>query len=303
MTSELPLPPLPAIRAFEAAARHGNFTAAGVELGLTQAAVSYQIKQLEDRVGVPLFQRRARGVVLTEEGAALAHRAGEALDMLRSAFAEARRAGQGTLVLSALPTFAMTILAPRLGRFQITHPDVALRVDVDNRIVDLVAGQATVAIRSGPGEWPGIVAHRLFRPHYTVFVSPPFVERHGLPQTPEAMLDLPRIDPGDEAWGRWFEAGGITPPALPPGRQVTLQSQVLMLPVARSGEGAALLSPVFFRDHIDNGDLIQPFDISVPDRHALYLVYAEHKRNNPAVRAFRDWFLADIAAVAAAAGA
>lgn len=292
--SDLPLPPLPAVRAFEAAARHGNFTAASEELGLTQAAVSYQIKQLEDRVGVPLFLRRARGVELTAEGAALARRASDALEILRGAFADARRAGQGTLTLSALPTFAMTVLAPRLGRFQISHPDIALRVDVDNRPVDLVAGEATVAIRSGLGRWPGVVSHFLFRPGFTPLVSPEFVERHGMPRTPSDMLSLPLVDPDDEDWAVWFEASGVTPPLRRQGRPAMLQAQILTVQLARRGEGAALLSPLFFRDLLQSGELIQPFDTYLASSHSLYLAYAEHKRNNAAVRAFRDWFLADM---------
>lgn len=119
-----PLPPLPAVRVFEAAARHGSFTRAGEELGMTQAAVSYQIRLLEDRVGLPLFRRGARGVALTADGARLAERAGEALEILRQAFAEIRREGDETLVISALATFAAHLLAPRLGHFQIAHPEV-----------------------------------------------------------------------------------------------------------------------------------------------------------------------------------
>lgn len=291
---DLPLPPLPAIRAFEAAARHGNFTAAGDELGLTQAAVSYQVKQLEDRIGVPLFLRRARGVELTPEGADLARRAGEALDLLRSAFAEARKASQGTLTLSALPVFAMTVLAPRLGRFQISHPDVSLRVDVDNRAVDLVKGEATVGIRSGLGVWPGLVAHFLFRPGLTPFISPAFVERHGMPRSPADLLTLPRIDADFPEWANWFDSCGLPPPPRAAGLQPVLQSQLLTVQLARQGAGAALLSPLYFRDLLDSGDLIQPFGDHLANSHSVYLVHAEHKRNNPAVRAFRDWLLADI---------
>jgi LysR family glycine cleavage system transcriptional activator len=291
---DLPLPPLSAVRAFEAAARHRNFTAAGAELGLTQAAVSYQIRQLEDRIGAPLFLRRARGVDLTTEGAELARRAGEALDILRAAFADARGAGTGTLTLSTLPTFAMTVLATRLGSFQIGHPDVALRVDVDDRMVDLLAGEAMIAIRSGLGHWPGLVSHFLFRPGFTPFVSPAFVARYGLPRTPADMLSLPLVDPDDEDWGVWFEACGVATPAPRQGRQATLRSQVLTVQVARRGDGAALLSPLFFRDLLASGELIQPFDTYLATSHSLYLVYAEHRRNNPNIRAFRDWFLADM---------
>lgn len=184
----LSLPPLTAIRAFEAAARHRSFTAAGAELGMTQAAVSYQIKVLEDRVGQPLFHRKARGVDLTPEGARLAERAGEALDTLRSAFAEARLANDETLVISVLPTFAAQILAPRLGAFQIAHPEITTRVSVEERSVDLLAGEATVAIRAGLGRWPGLAAHYIMPGDFAPMVSPAFIARHGRPTQPSDLL-------------------------------------------------------------------------------------------------------------------
>ena len=123
------LPPLAAVRAFEAAARHLSFTRAGEELGMTQAAVSYQIKLLEDRLGAPLFLRQPRQVVLTELGRSLAPAVGEAFELLRAAFAAARSGAQNTLTISSNPTFATQWLAPRLGAFQLAQPTLAVRLD------------------------------------------------------------------------------------------------------------------------------------------------------------------------------
>src|SRR5690349_21226798 len=131
----MPLPPLSSIRCFEAAARHQSFTRAAEELGMTQAAVSYQIKLLEERFG-PLFLRRPRGVALTEAGRRLAPAVTDAFAALRDAFEDLGHAAEGVLVISVVNTFASNWLAPRLGGFQITHPAIAVRLDVTGRLVD-----------------------------------------------------------------------------------------------------------------------------------------------------------------------
>ena len=289
-----PMPPLTAIRAFEAAARHGSFTSAAAELGMTQAAVSYQIRVLEDRVGLSLFARRARGVTLTPDGARLAERAGEALEILRQAFADARHASDETLVISVLATFAAQVLAPRLGRFQIDHPEVTTRVEVDHRYADLQAGEASVAIRAGLGHWPGLRADFLMHPDYAPMVSPAFVRQHGLPRQPADLLDLPLIDAEDEGWAEWFKVAGLTPPRAPRGGRSLLRTQLLTAQAAIAGQGVCLLNPLLFTDMLARGELIQPFDIRWKDRISMWLVYPERRRNAPAIRAFRDWLLAEM---------
>ena len=246
--SNPPLPPLAAIRAFEAAARHGSFTAAGAELGMTQAAVSYQIRLLEERVGAPLFRRRARGVVLTAEGQRLAEPAGEAMAILREAFAEVRRDAGETLVISVLATFATHVLAVGLGRFQIAHPAITTRVEIDHRMVDLLAGEATVAIRSGQGVWPGLRADHLMRATYTPMVSRAFLERHGPLRRPEDLLTVPRLDADDPDWALWFRAAGVEPPPAAARPASSLGIQALDAQAVMAGHGAGILTPVYFRD-------------------------------------------------------
>lgn len=297
------LPPLAAIRAFEAAARHRSFTRAAEELAMTQAAISYQIRVLEDRIGAPLFVRRPRGVELTSEGARLADRAGEALDLLREAFAEARKSTDETLVISVLASFATQVLAPRLGAFQIAHPSVTTRVEVDTRIVDLAAGDATVAIRVGSGPWPGTRADFLMRPAYTPLVSPAFVARHGLPATPADLVGLPLVDAADVGWRGWFERAGVVAPPTRPGGHVSMGMQTLVVQAALAGQGAALVDPVFFGGLIRRGDLIRPFAVEWPDPWSLWFCVAERRRNAPAVRAFRDWLIAEVAALLQEEGA
>jgi LysR family glycine cleavage system transcriptional activator len=293
------LPPLAAIRAFEAAARQGSFTAAGEELGMTQAAVSYQIKVLEDRVGLALFRRRARGVELTAEGARLADRAGEALDLLRQAFAEARQTRDETLVISVLPTFAQQILAPRLGIFQIANPSITTRVDVAGHLADLLAGEATVAIRAGRGTWPGLVTHYLMPGEYAPMISPAFIARHGMPATPADLLSMPLNDPQDDSWTGWFAAAGVD---LPPGPAraggTRFGTQSMSAAATIAGHAASLINPHFFRAELARGDLIQPFPDLWREDFAMYLAYPERRRNAPAIRAFRDWMLAEMAQTA-----
>lgn len=293
------LPPLTAIRVFEAASRHGSFTHAAVELGMTQAAVSYQIKLLEDRVGQPVFRRHARGVSLTPAGAQLAARAGEALEILRLAFAEVRQQTDETLVISVLATFATQILAPRLGNFQISHPGISTRVDVDHRMADLQAGEASVAIRAGHGRWPGLRADFLTRAEYTPMISPAFVARFGAPGDPSDLLSVPLVDADDSGWADWFADAGLRAPD--PGRSghSLLGTQLLTAQAVRAGHGAGLLSPFYFREMLARGELIQPFDLLSADDISVWLVYPERRRNAPSVRAFRDWLLEVMAGLTA----
>lgn len=292
-----PLPPLAAIRAFEAAARHGSFTQAGQELGMTQAAVSYQIRLLEDRVGVALFRRRARGVSLTPDGERLATRAGEALEILRDAFAEARHAGGETLVVSSLATFASHVLVPRLGGFHASHPGIAVRIEVDHRLADLLGGEASIATRAGAGRWPGLRADLLMPVDYTPVISPALIARYGMPRSPADLLDMPLIDPEDAAWADWFAAAGVPAPATGRGRGNFLGTQLLAAQGTIAGQGACLLTPLYFRDMLARGDLIQPFDLVRADNISLWLVYPERRRNAPAIRAFRDWLLGEMRAL------
>jgi LysR family transcriptional regulator, glycine cleavage system transcriptional activator len=290
-----PLPPLAAVRAFDAAARHGSFTRAGEELGMTQAAVSYQIRVLEDRVGAPLFVRQARGVALTDEGARLAARSGEALEILRDAFAEARRDSAEVLTISSLATFATRILAPRLGAFQIAHPKIGTRIDISHKFVDVLGGEASVAIRAGDGNWPGLHADHLLDSVFTPMMSPDFAAAHGPFETPADLYRVPRIDEADPAWARWFAAAGVAAPPPEGPRQTMLGTQILEVEAALAGRGVCLLTPAYYRDALARRALIQPFPTLARDDISIWLVYPERRRNAPAIRAFRQWLIGEMA--------
>ncbi len=150
------IPPLAAVRVFEAAARHENFTTAAAELGMTQAAVSYQIKLLEERLGVPLFRREKKRVLLTEAGRRISPQIGRAFDALDSAFAMIRAEDEGLLTVSTSNTFANTWFAWRLGGFQMAHPQMAVRLQTGDALTDFLADDVDCAVRAGLGPWPDL---------------------------------------------------------------------------------------------------------------------------------------------------
>ncbi len=288
------LPPLATIRVFEAAARHLSFTRAADELGMTQAAVSYQIKLLEERLGAPLFLRRTRAVELTAPGRLLAPAATEALDQLADAFAAARTDAGGILSISVLPTFAAHWLAPRIGRFQMKHPDIAVRTRATRDVASFSRDDVDVAVRSGLGDWPGLEAHPLFPVDFTPMYSPKLVERTGPIEGPADLLRRLLIDPGDHWWKLWFDAMGI-PGFEPDGHpDARMGDQHLEARAAIGGYGVAILTPAFYRDEIAAGLLVQPFPTICEPGRFYFLAYPAARRALPKIRAFRDWLLEEL---------
>ncbi len=286
------LPPLSAIRAFEAAARLGSFTRAADELHMTQAAVSYQIKQLEQRLGLGLFHRQPRQVVLTPAGHRLAPAVLDAFKQLRTAFAQAIERVETELAITALPTIAAAWLVPRLGAFQPTHPRLAVRLDTTVELVDLNRGEFDVGIRIGAGEWPGLDADFLLPSLFTPLCSPALRERL---RTPADMLALPRF--GRERWWRaWFAAAGLADADLTAKPGVELDVEQHAVTAAIAGHGVALSSPLFFEQDIAAGRLLQPFELVVRDQRDYWLTYPTTLRTSEKIRAFRAWLLAQAAA-------
>lgn len=293
------LPPLNAVRCFEAAARCGSFTAAAQELGMTQAAVSYQIRVLEDRTGAALFRRKPRGVELTEVGQRFASSVSDAFSRLRQGFAEARQSFDNTLDISSLPSFAISVLAPRIGRFQINHPCVSLRLDTDKHEVDLDgAGVPTIALRSARQiEDDRLQAHPLMRFNFSPMLGAETARHLGAVDHPRDLLALPRIEGYESLWARWFAAAGVEAelPAKPHDMERFYEMQVMSARAAMSGSKAAMLTPSFFQEELASGALVQPFALECDIGLSIWMVYAKRYRRAPALRAFRDWFLADLA--------
>lgn len=289
------IPPLAAVRVFEAVARHGNFTRAAEELGMTQAAVSYQIKVLEERIGGPLFLRRPRQVELTELGQALAPSVTQAFELMRSAFSAIREDKQGTLVINSIQTFSAKWLALHLGRFQMEHPGIAVRLMASDQLVDFTREDVDVAIRSGSGEWPGLKAHRLIDATFTPILSPDLAESIGGLKEPADLLKLPFVDASDPWWKEWFDAAGVTDTDLESRPRSRFGSQSLEANAAIAAQGVAILTPNFHKAEIDAGRLYQPFDLVCKDgERGYFLVYPEARRNTPKIRAFREWLLREV---------
>lgn len=299
MVSRLPpLPPLAAVRAFEAAARHLSFTRAAEELAMTQAAVSYQIKVLEERFGSPLFTRQARQVALTQAGQTLAISATEAFRVLAEGYEAARTGGLGTLSISTIPSFASNWLALHLGSFQLAHPSLAVRLETSSRMVDLGLESFDIGIRTGGnGEWPGLTSHMLMRADFTPMLSPRLADSIGGVREPSDLLKLPILDAGDPWWEIWFTAAGVDAGANLASRpRNQLGSQSYEGRAAVAGVGVGILTRPLFASELADGSLTQPFDIVGDDGHAYWLVYQTQRRNTPKIRAFRDWILKEIGA-------
>lgn len=218
------LPPLAAIRVFDAVARRMSFTAAAGDLGMTQAGVSYQIRLLEDRLGAALFLRKPRGIELTALGARLARPTHEAFDTLRGAFGP--QSETETLSISALPTMAGNWLSQRLGRFQIENPGLAVRLDSSAHLVDFAREDMDVAIRCGAGDWPGLIAHRLFEVDFAPMLSPAMAAAHGPFTDPAQIMPLPWVSPRDPTWDLWLAAAGIERNCEPCAARTALELNV-----------------------------------------------------------------------------
>lgn len=290
-----PLPPLQAVRVFEAVARHLSFTKAAKELGMTQAAASYQVKLLEERIGAPLFLRRPRQIELTEPGQRLAPAVSEAFAILGQAYAAARGGADGLLCVTTVLTFASNWLAQHLGAFQIAHPALAVRLDTSSRLTDFAREDVDIAIRSGGGKWPGLEAHKLLDADFTPMLSPKLAASIGGVKDPADLLRLPILDPGDIWWAQWFEAAGVRSHDLARRPGSSMGAQAYEANAAMAGHGVAILTRALFKAEIADGRLVQPFDLVGDDGHAYWLVYPTARRNVPKIRAFRDWILAEIA--------
>ncbi len=288
------LPPMSAIRVFEAAARHQSFTRAAEELGMTQAAVSYQIRMLEDRVGTPLFTRLPRQVVLTAKGRQLAPAVTEAFESLRDAFSGLEATVQSVLSITTLTTFASAWLVPRLGRFQQLHPNIAVQIDVSAQIVDLTQSDFDIAIRSGTGEWPGLEAHFLFPSHFTPVGSPDLLRSADL-REPADLLMLPILTPSDPWWRDWFAAAGLPDVDLSNRPDNSLGAQQFEGMAAMAGQGLAMINPYFFPTDLAAGRLVQPFDLVVQADRSYWIAYPKARRRSAKIQAFRDWALSEVA--------
>lgn len=287
------IPPLAAVRAFEAAARLQNFSRAAEELGLTQAAVSYQIRQLEDRLGRALFVREKGRVRLSETGQRLLPAISGAFAAMADAFAALGADEADVLTIDAVTSFGGAWLASRIGRFQLAYPDLAVRLSMSNRIIDFDASNVDVAIRIGRGDWPGLRVDFLMRQAIAPICSPAFVAAERLVE-PADLLRAQRLAPNDSWWADWFAVAGVpAPPAT--RRGIELDSQLQEASAVEAGFGIAMMTPLYWQTEIDSGRLVQPFDTLLYTDRGLWLVHRENRVGVRKIERFREWLHAELA--------
>ncbi|CAM3609062.1 transcriptional regulator GcvA [Agrobacterium radiobacter] len=278
--------PLNGLRAFEASARHLSFTRAAIELCVTQAAVSQQVKGLEKRLGVALFQRLPRGLKITAEGEALLPTVTSSFDQMATTL-DRIEAGQvrELLFLGVVGTFAVSWLLPRLQAFQKQHPFIDVRVSTNNNRVDMAAEGLDFAIRFGQGSWHGTDAFRLFEAPLSPLCTPKLAETL---KTPADLMEatLLRSYRADE-WSNWFAAAGVTP-AAQVNAGIVFDTSLGMMEAALQGLGVALAPPSMFSRHLTSGAIIQPFPVTI-SLGSYWLTRLQSKPPTPAMQAFSDW--------------
>lgn len=300
------LPPLNALRAFEAAARHLSFNAAAEELNVTPAAISHQVKALEADLGVQLFRRLNRAVRLTDAGQACLPGLRDGFERIAEAVARARQGNSvGPLTVTTSPAIAAKWLVPRLERFRDRYPAIDLRIDASMRIVDLVREDVHVGLRYGTGNYPGLHTELLVRTEVFPVCSPKLLKgRHPL-RTPADLRhhtlihdETTTYDPSGPDWAMWLRAAGVID--IDTNRGLRFNQVALALDAAIAGRGVTLARDVFAADDLAAGRLVRPFGKAMPVSFAIYVVIPPPLVAAPKVKAFRDWLFEEAAETAPA---
>jgi LysR family glycine cleavage system transcriptional activator len=285
------LPPLNALRAFEATARHLSVKNAADELCVTPSAVSQMLKALELHLGVKLFQRVNRGIFLTAAGQGY-------LPPVRNAFRQIAEASTriavsaetGTLTVSVTPFFAAAWLVPRLKEFQDAQPDIDLQVVTSNTPADFSRDGVDVAVRHGLGRYPGLCSERVVAVEIVPVAAATLVAKLGQPDGPAALTRWPHVhDAERKGWHLWFQAQGID--QIGPPRGPAFDDSGLLLQAVLAGQGAGLLPAAMVAVDVAEGRLVKLADVALLEAFAYYLVYPELSRERPKVSAFRRWIL------------
>jgi DNA-binding transcriptional LysR family regulator len=286
---------LPALAAFESAARHQNFAHAAEELHLTASAVSHHVRKLEARLGVTLFQRQARGVSLTAEGRRLADASSNALADLEGTLRtlRANRDEVPRVRITTLHSLSVSWLLPRLPRFIARHPDIALGFETDSTLSRFDDGGPDIGLRHGPGQWPGLTAHPLMDESLFPVAAPTLPGVDTL-RTPADILAMPLVaDLARQGWPDWFRAAGVHGVRLDE-RYRFVDSTGAML-AAAAGLGVALARDRIVRPWLAAGTLVRLPGPVLPARWGYYVVHPSHRQLRGPVQSFVRWLLDDVA--------
>jgi LysR family transcriptional regulator, glycine cleavage system transcriptional activator len=296
------LPPLSALRAFEAAARHLSFKRAAAELRVTPTAISHQVRLLEETLGVRLFERRTRQVVTTPAGATLYPVLRDGFDAFANALeALGARGARRTLTLSATRAFTARWLVPRVAALQEAFPGLDLRLHASDAPADLHAGAADAAIRYGRGPYPGLLAEPLFPARFAPVCSPRLglLRPEQLRRSPLLHFDWRQLEPDTPTWRLWLERAGVS--GVDAERGTRFSDETHAIQAALAGQGVALLSLPLVAEDLASGTLVQPFG-PVLEGHRYQLVYPESVRARGELAALGRW-LREAAAPASSAPA
>lgn len=293
------LPPLPALRYFEAVARLGSVTLAARELHVTHSAVSQQIKLLEDMMEIPLFVRAARGLALTDEGRIYARDIRTALRDIESATRKTRaRPQEDELVIATLQSFARHWLIARLPGFQRSHPNYRIRLQTGLELSEIQQGMVDIAIRMGLGPWPGLSQQLLFEDELLIVAAPDFAGGK-LPRAPKDVARYPLINEDDNVWEIWFTAMGLPEPERP--AHVVANDSNISIACAELGQGLLLTRRSIVADLLKEGRLVQVTKATCPYPYPYWLVWPQRTVMPEKVRHFSAWITAEAAAFAASA--
>jgi LysR family glycine cleavage system transcriptional activator len=295
------LPPLNALRAFEAAARHLNFSRAADELAVTPGAVSQQIQNLEDYVGAALFKRTPKGLLLTDAAQTALPALREAFDRLAEAASLLTAAVDGRrLTVSVAPSFAAKWLVPRLGLFEAAHPLVDVWLSADMEVVDFASGEIDLAIRYGTGRYPGLEVQRLMAETVIAVASPDLIASHPLNELSDLAGQVllhdgsPDADDSCPDWPMWLAARGVK--GVDGSRGPRFNQSSLVIEAAMAGRGVALAKRALAQDDLDAGRLVAPpMGAAMSVDFAYYLVHPKAKGRLPQVKAFVGWIKTEAA--------
>ena len=300
-----PLPGLGAFRTFEAAARHRSFTRAADELGVTPAAVSHLVRELESQLQVKLFQRTSRVVRLTDAGEILGTAVAEALEGLGRAVARVRDAdGQPRLNVTATPSIAIKWLVPRLNRFLERMPGVDVRIDMSRHVVDFARADMDIGVRFGTGDYPGLQADRLFTETVAPVCSPKLMKGRRPLRHPRDLrhhtlihVDWQALGETWPTWEMWMQSAGVT--GVDATRGIHFGQGVMAIQAAIDGQGVALGDAGLSAADLEAGRLVRPFELTLktPPQFAYWIVTPPRTADRPLVQAFREWLLAEAAAM------
>lgn len=295
------LPPLTSLRAFEAAGRHLSFTRAAEELTVTQAAVSHQVKSLETHLGVRLFERRPRQLVLTQAGKQLLPVVSGAFDRIGNGVARlAEQQSRQGLTVRLGPSFAAKWLLPRLDDFRQQHPGVDLTLMHANTPTDFSRNDVDLAVTYGDGHWRGVTAEPVLSLDFFPVCHPRYLEGDQGLRSPNDLQQHTLLHDADHSnWAAWLTLAGADLAQADKGP--VFDDTNVLTQAAIDGLGIALGSSSFIQDHLDAGRLVRPFDIVLHNESAYYVVCPKAHLRRPDVVAFRDWLLdqAEIGTVSA----